>query len=257
MRKVDIRDKNQISDVINEFKPTFVVHSAAERHVDVIEKEFDSARELLNVTVPGHIAQLMKKQGGGLLLISTGYVFDGTKPPYKPSDRPNPLNKYGRTKLAAERVVVDNYSSSLILRVPALYGKVEFLSESSVTSLLKAVQNSSKQTKVSDYELRCPTDVADVALVCRQLTEKRITNPSIKGVFHWSGPDCMTNYQMATTMAKLFKLSSDHLVADKEPAKGATRPYNSQLDSSDLELMGIGRKTSFKDGIVRALEDFE
>ena len=255
MRKVDIRDEKHVSDVINEFKPTFVVHSAAERRPDVVEKD-EAATEILNVAASGTIARLVKERGGGLLHISSDYVFDGTKPPYKPNDEPNPLNKYGKSKLAAEQAVVQNYPSALILRLPVLYGSVESLDESSVTVLLKVVQNSSKQSKMSDYELRYPTDVADVAFVCRQLAERRLTDPSIKGVFHWSGPDCMTKYQMATAMAELFCLSSDHLVADKEPLKGAPRPYNSHLDSSDLEQMGIGRKTSFRDGIVKALKDF-
>lgn len=255
MRKVDIRDEKQVSDVINDFKPTFVIHSAAERRPDVVEKD-EAATEILNVTATGNIARIVKEQGGSLLHISSDYVFDGTKPPYKPSDEPNPLNKYGKSKLAAERVVVENFPSALILRLPVLYGKVESLDESSVTVLFKAVQNSSKQAMMSDYELRYPTDVADVAFVCRQLAERRVTDPSIKGVFHWSGADSMTKYQMAMAMAELFKLSSSHLVADKEPSKGAPRPYNSQLDSSDLEQMGIGRKTAFTEGIVRALKNF-
>lgn len=254
MRKVDIRDEKQVSAAIDEFMPTFVVHSAAERRPDVFEKN-EAVMEILNVETSGNIARLVKERGGTLLYISSAYVFDGTKPPYKPSDEPNPLNKYGRSKLAGERAVVENFPSALILRIPALYGHVESLDECSVTALYKAVRNRSKQAIVSDYELRCPTDSSDVAFVCCQLAERRLSDPSIKGVFHWSGPDCMTNYQMATSMAELFNVPSDHLVADKEPAKGAPRPYNSQLDSSALEQMGIGRKTLFRDGIVRALKD--
>ena len=43
--------------------------------------------------------------GAFLIFISTDYVFDGTKPPYKPGDATNPLNKYGVSKLDGEKVV--------------------------------------------------------------------------------------------------------------------------------------------------------
>jgi S-adenosylmethionine synthetase len=129
----------------------------------MVEKD-EAATEILNVTASASIARLVNDQGGALLHISSDYVFDGTKPPYKPNDEPNLLNEYGKSKLAAEQAVVQNYPSALILRLPVLYGNVESLDESSVTVLLKAVRDSSKQSKMSDYELRYPTDVADVAL---------------------------------------------------------------------------------------------
>ena len=52
---------------------------------------------------------LIKKAKLGIFLIyiSTDYVFDGTKPPYKTTDTPNPLNKYGITKLNGEHVVLE------------------------------------------------------------------------------------------------------------------------------------------------------
>ena len=40
-----------------------------------------------------------------MIYISTDYVFDGKNAPYNESDEPNPLNKYGESKLEGERVV--------------------------------------------------------------------------------------------------------------------------------------------------------
>lgn len=49
-------------------------------------------------------------------------MFDGTKPPYKPGDKPNPLNFYGETKAAGETAVLDHAQDrGLILRVPILF----------------------------------------------------------------------------------------------------------------------------------------
>ena len=98
-----------------------------------------------------------------MIFISTDYVFDGKSPPYTVDSQPNPLNKYGMSKLAGEKVVQEaskgciiNISSfmvmnyfdiylillrieNIIFRVPILYGPVEYVEESAVTILFKNV----------------------------------------------------------------------------------------------------------------------
>jgi S-adenosylmethionine synthetase len=95
-----------------------VINCVAERRPDVVDKSPDRAAEL-NVGVVGTLAAVAKDLGFWLVHISTDYVFDGTRPPYQPDDPPNPLNEYGRTKLAAEvllRVRVMATGSSVRVR---------------------------------------------------------------------------------------------------------------------------------------------
>ena len=66
----------------------------------------------------------------------------------------------------------------------------------------------------------------------------------------------MTKYAMVTTMADIFGLSHDHLIANKEPPTGTPRPHNCQLDSSALEDVGIGQRTPYREGIKEVLEPF-
>jgi S-adenosylmethionine synthetase len=47
------------------------------------------------------------KLGATMIYISTDYVFDGTNPPYSETDIPNPLNRYGKTKLQGEQVTLE------------------------------------------------------------------------------------------------------------------------------------------------------
>jgi S-adenosylmethionine synthetase len=76
----------------------------------------------LNVQVPKDIAKISKANGIFLIYISTDYVFDGTQPPYHAiGGKPNPLNFYGRTKLAGEKAIEEVYPEATILRVPILY----------------------------------------------------------------------------------------------------------------------------------------
>jgi hypothetical protein len=72
------------------------------------------------------------------------YVFDGSKPPYATTDAPNPLNLYGKTKLAGEVATLTALPSAGVLRVPVLYGCIQELGESAVSVIAKGVTDTSK-----------------------------------------------------------------------------------------------------------------
>lgn len=65
-------------------------------------------------------------------------------------------------------------SGNLVLRVPVLYGPVEYLAESAVTVLLNNLIHRDKPCKISNYERRCPSHVDDIADICLQLAVKRL-----------------------------------------------------------------------------------
>jgi hypothetical protein len=58
---------------------------------------------------------------------------------------------------------------------------------------------------------------------------------------------------MAHTMAEVWGADVDHIIPGKHPPAGAPRPQNCQLDCSDLELLGIGKRTKFVEAIRIAL----
>ena len=62
--------------------------------------------------------------GARLIHISTDLVFDGTKgEPYTEDDKPNPLDDYGRSKLEAERRVLELHPGALVVRTSLLVGR--------------------------------------------------------------------------------------------------------------------------------------
>lgn len=252
--KVDLTDKTATEEVFKSFKPSVVINCAAERRPDVVERD-PSKYEHINVTVPLTLAELCSKFGVFLLHISSNSVFDGTSAPYKPSDKTNPLNLYAKHKVAAEEAV-KKFPRYGILRLPVLYGRLEDVDESSITKLLKAVKNSGQPTEVSDYELRFPTHCDDVALVCRQMAEYGLQNPTWSGIYHWNNEEGFTKFAIAKIIAEIFDLPSDHLVGNKEPSAGAKRPVNCQLDCSDLKALGFGKTTPFRVGIKQELQQF-
>ena len=141
LKKVDLLDFDETKRVVKNFKPHILIHAAAERRPDVVENDEETCMKLnvgVTKTLASAISELNSDAGAPehfMLYISTDYVFDGSSPPYKPHDEANPLNKYGKSKLAGEQVMQAYNSDGGILRVPILYGKVESLKESAVTGV--------------------------------------------------------------------------------------------------------------------------
>jgi len=124
LTKLDLTDFNSVETFLTSIEPDLIIHTAAERRPDKVEKD-PIKSNLLNVDVPSHLANFCKaglKSQPLLINISTDYVFDGNSPPYKVSDPPNPLNAYGTSKLLGERAIQENglKGRAVSLRVPVL-----------------------------------------------------------------------------------------------------------------------------------------
>jgi dTDP-4-dehydrorhamnose reductase len=103
-------------------EPTVIVNAAAYTAVDKAETELDLATAI-NATGPSVLAEEAKRLGGLLVHYSTDYVFDGSKPsPWIETDAPNPLNAYGRTKLAGDQAIQSSGCDYLIFRTSWVYG---------------------------------------------------------------------------------------------------------------------------------------
>ncbi|KAF7643074.1 hypothetical protein LDENG_00245520, partial [Lucifuga dentata] len=98
----DLTDEDAVKMLIHNNKPDVIVHCAAERRPDVVERHTEAAVNL-NVHATATLAKEAAAAGVFFLYISSDYVFDGRNPPYGEDDSPNPLNLYGRSKLEGER----------------------------------------------------------------------------------------------------------------------------------------------------------
>ncbi|XP_032237811.1 methionine adenosyltransferase 2 subunit beta [Nematostella vectensis] len=264
LKKANLLDFDEMSKLVIDFKPHLLIHAAAERRPDVVEND-PSVTEKLNIGTTQFLAKTIESLNYGLskpehfmVYISTDYVFDGNAAPYKPNDAPNPLNKYGESKLEGEKAVQKEHKNGIILRVPVLYGDVESLDESAVTVLLKVLKQK-EETVIDDYLIRYPTLVDDVAGICHSLCEEKLKNgSSLSGIFHWSGNQAMTKFQMICLMAELFKLPMSHVKGNKNAPSGPTRrPFNTALHCGKMEDL-LGEKVSLfqtplREGLKRYL----
>merc|ERR1711962_107951 len=236
--QVDLTDLDQIKAMIQEKRPDLLVHAAAQRFPDKMQKDPEQARKL-NVSASKTLAEALKDIGSKMLYISTDYVFDGKNPPYKHDSPTNPLNDYGISKLDGEKVVLEQNPDNVVLRIPILYGDVEYLDESAITTLFPKLKNSSVSCEMSDYEIRRPSHVKDIASIVyylsRMLVGKNAPEKSIPfGIYQWCGSEPLTKYEMVKIMGKVFKLDHKHVKGVKEPSPGAPRPFDTTMDTSRL-----------------------
>ncbi len=254
--RLDLCDARAVKDYLDDRQPRIILHCAAERRPNESERSQEATTQL-NVEATARLAKWAAANGAWLVYLSTDYVFDGVTPPY-PTDAPtNPLNFYGRSKRDGELAVWAETSDAAVLRVPLLYGEVEYLDESVVTGLARQLREAQKTPLAfDDWATRYPTHTDDVAFVLRQMVEYRLAHPDFHGTFHWSGSEPFTKFGMGLAIARLLDLDPTILQPDARPPSGAPRPRDCHLDCSDLERLDIGQRTPFLPALERILQKF-
>jgi dTDP-4-dehydrorhamnose reductase len=144
--RIDIT-KKEIFIAIKKVKPEFVIHCAAFTDVDGCEIQKEKAWEV-NVTGTENVAKACQKIGAKMIYVSTDFVFDGKKGMYKETDKTNPINYYGKTKLEGEKRVKEICKNYVIARTSVLYGWHERLNF--VTWVIEQLKNKNKIRIVTD-----------------------------------------------------------------------------------------------------------
>lgn len=252
--KLNLLDTEMVEKLIKTIRPDLIIHSAAERRPDIVKQSPDQA-EKLNVSTVKTIAEAAESAGSAVLYMSTDYVFDGTAPPYYPDSEPNPLNEYGRMKLAGEQLVQQYCSKAIILRVPILYGNVETIAESAVTAIAEKI--SAENESFHDNEaIRYPTHTADVAGVIGGLAQLFFEKNDISGIYQWSSEKPYTKYTIAKLMAEIKGVDPGLIKEAPEDPAAAPRPKDSHLDTDRIKSLGLGTEINFKSTLEQILTGF-
>jgi len=182
IKDLDITDEKKVNQVIADYKPWIIIHTAAFTDVDGCEDAPELAYKV-NALGAKNIAFALSQTGSTLIYISTDYIFDGSKDrPYREDDEVNPISVYGKTKLEGERFVASLVNNFIIIRSSWLFGKGKL---GFVEKIIEQAKTKKTISVVADKS-GSPTYVNDLAKAILNiifLMEKGGFSPK-KSVFH-------------------------------------------------------------------------
>lgn len=244
-KDVDIRDPQQISDVVRPARPDWIVLAAAYTDVDGCEVNRELAFDV-NSRGAANVARAAKQCGSRLLFLSTDYVFDGTKTtPYETDDPRAPRSVYGRSKAQAEDQLAQLLPGCCILRASWLFGVG---GKCFPDTILKLAATRPELDVVNDQR-GSPTYAPDLARAIVQLCRA-----GAQGIVHATNRGECSWFEFAREIVAGagFKTVVRATTSDKF-VRPAERPKYSVLSPRSLEKYGIVMP-AWQDALRRYLE---
>tara|TARA_Y100001968_G_scaffold211156_1_gene194313 strand:- start:5241 stop:6131 length:891 start_codon:yes stop_codon:yes gene_type:complete len=237
--QLDLCSPEKCNEIVLFYRPDFLINTAAYTNVELAEKEIEKAT-LVNTIAPKNFSESLSLTGGKLIHFSTDYVFDGLKNhPYKPNDKKNPLNIYGKTKSEGEDQIIrilGSLNQYFIIRTSWLIGPY---GENFLIKMLNLLQKKDKIRIISD-QFSAPTSTTTLANACWSLISY-VSNSSVQSqICHFSDLGIASWYDIVNCISEYateLKLLSDPALI--EPIKtfeypmNAIRPRFSALDLSE------------------------
>ncbi len=239
-QQCDLDDPAEAARCIAELRPDIVINAAAYTAVDAAETDRETSRRV-NADGPRELATVCKKSGATLIHYSTDYVFNGQgSRPYETSDRPDPLNHYGATKLAGEQAIQESGAQHLILRTSWVYGS----RGKNFYSTMKRLLQEREEVRVVADQIGAPTWSRAIAAATAAVIAKAWSGraPHVElgerqGTYHLVNGGCCSWADFAETIAQSLAASKTARIVrikTSEYSSAAVRPLNSRLSSSRL-----------------------
>ena len=242
--EMDLANPDSIRSGIRRIQPDLIVNAAAYTAVDQAESEPQLAMAI-NGLAPGIMAEEAKRQNAGIIHFSTDYVFDGTADrPYREDDTLNPLNVYGKTKLAGERAILAVGVPHLIFRTSWLYAA---RGRNFLLTILR-LAGERKELKIVDDQIGTPTWSRLVAEITSHIVTQFISPQSrpvdqmteTSGIYHTVSAGSVSWYGFAK---RILEIAHDHVALDmpklipiptSDYPLPAARPRNSCLSNEKI-----------------------
>jgi dTDP-4-dehydrorhamnose reductase len=200
--EADLTKPDSLREIITRIEPRVVVNAAALTNVDRAERDPELA-DAVNAVAPGVMADAARSVGALVVHYSTDYVFDGElRTPYDERAQPNPINAYGRSKLAGERRVADANAPHLIVRTSWVYSST---GAGFVASLLRELPGKTSMRIVAD-QVGSPTWSRSLAAATADLIRAVVRGddivlaPEDRGVYHLGGSGEASRVEIAEAL---------------------------------------------------------
>jgi len=221
--ELDLSHPGAVATWLGEVAPERIINCAAYTAVDKAEED-EATAFVINAESVEVMAAYAAAADIPFTTFSTDYVFDGTAHrPYLESDATNPINAYGRTKLAGETRALDAYPACLVVRTSWIISGTH---PNFVATMLRLVRT--RELRVVDDQRGCPTVASDLAAATLAAMEAGVT-----GILHLTNRGPTTWYGLARTAVELAGADPDRIApcSSDEYQTRAARPANSVLGS--------------------------
>ncbi|MGA3301946.1 MAG: dTDP-4-dehydrorhamnose reductase [Methylovirgula sp.] len=235
---LDLADPSTILPALRAAAPDVIVNAAAFTGVDAAESEEALAHQI-NAEGAGAVAKVAAELSVPIIHLSTDYVFNGMLDrPYSEGDVPEPINAYGRSKLAGEEAVKTIARRHVILRTAWVYSP---FGRNFLRAMLAAAETRQNVRVVAD-QLGQPTSALDIAdgilAICQRLRTKP-QDEALFGTFHMTaqGAASWADFAEAIFAERERRGRSGVTVsriASRDYETAARRPANSRLDTAKL-----------------------
>jgi dTDP-4-dehydrorhamnose reductase len=241
---LDVTQRFAVLDKVAKLKPEVVVNATV-LGVDASEDDPKAALAVNSFAVRT-LADVARSAGAALVHFSSDYVFDGAATaPYRETDRPNPVNVYGATKLLGE-IYAQNAPRGYVLRVEGLFGTPG--GKGTIDKMIVEARQGRTLTAFYDRKIS-PVHVDDVAAAMRRLVEKK-ANP---GVWHCVNSGFATWHELALEIVRILGSASNVIPASLERSGlRVQRPLFSALSNEKLANFGIELPT-WQNALARAV----
>lgn len=199
--QMDLTQPDAIRKTVRDVRPDIIVNAAGYTAVDKAESEPELAMQV-NAIAPGVMAEETKRINALLVHYSTDYVFDGThSTPYVEEDAPDPVNAYGKTKLAGERAIAAAGCKHLIFRTSWIYSA---RGTNFVLTMLRLAK-ARKEIAVVNDQIGSPTLARELAQTTAELLDKLRGAEEHTGVFHLSANGYVSRFGFAKEIVGIAK----------------------------------------------------
>lgn len=222
-KELDITNFDEVSKYFSENKFNYCINCAAYTNVEQAEESIELAFKV-NAEAVKNLALVCNKNKTKIIHISTDYVFDGKKnTPYIETDKANPINQYGKSKLKGEQYLSSLIQEHFIIRTSWLYSTY---GKNFVKTIINKI-NESADLKVTIAETGTPTSCLDLSKFIYKII---LSNSSAYGTYHFSNEGTATWFEFAQEIASHFKDYNKNKIASVPSFKTkAIRPLYSVM----------------------------
>tara|TARA_Y100000768_G_scaffold125825_1_gene93284 strand:- start:402 stop:1268 length:867 start_codon:yes stop_codon:yes gene_type:complete len=252
--ELDLSLASNISSYFEDKSFDIIINCAGFTAVDNAEKEIELANQINHLAV-AQLAGIAKETNAKLIHISTDYVFDGkTDKPYLEGEQTNPINIYGKTKLAGERAIQDLLSlNGIIIRTSWVYSEYEN------NFLDTIIQRGLKSTELNivDDQIGSPTFASDLAdVIVKIINDKSyLENNNMTEIYHYSNEGTISWFEFAKEIIKIKKIDCKvKPISSDEYQTLAARPKNTSLNKDKIKRTFDINLISWRDSLIRCLK---